>query len=205
MREPGFEDLADLWQDPDDGDREAFEAMARRARRRGRLLGYADLGLVLLLVGGVLPGIFLAVNPITIATAILLLAATLWLSWTRRSLRHMAATLNTSDPAAFLESSVAIAKANLRRVNLSLMLMPPLVAMAIAFKGSQHNRGGIEHLPQGIWEWASQPRAIIGLAVVVLIALILARSRRRSRMELDRLESLRLEYAEERRREVGTG
>lgn len=203
MREPGFDDLADLWQDPDEGDREAFEALARRARRRGRLLGYVDLALVLLLVGGIVPGIFMAPNAATVATAILLLVATLWLSWTRRRMRQMAATLNTSDPMAFLQSSVANANANLRRVNLSLMIMPPLVAMTIAFKGSQHSEGGIENLPQGVLEWASSPRAMIGLTVVSLIALALFRSRKRLRAELSRLESLRLDYEEEQRRDAG--
>lgn len=205
MREPGFEDLADLWQDGEEGDREAFEALARRARRRGRLLGYADLGLLVLLVGGVLPNIFMTPNPTTIVIAITILVATLWLSWTRRRLRQMAATLDTSDPAAFLESSVANARANLRRVKLTLMLMPWLVAMTIAFKGSQHSKGGIEQLPQGILEWASSVRAIIALAVVFLFFLSVVRSRRRLRSELGRLESLRQDYEEERRRDVGTG
>ena len=202
MREPGFEDLADLWQDPDEGDREAFEALARRARRRGRLLGYADLGFALLLLGGILLGIFMTPHPTTIVAAIILLVATLWLSWTRRRLRQMTATRNTGDPAAFLDSSVANAEANLRRVNLSLMLMPPFVAMAVAFKGSQHSEG-LEQLPQGIWEWASSPRTLIALTVVFLFVLGLVRSRRRLRAELGRLEGLRLDYEEERRRDDG--
>jgi hypothetical protein len=203
MSEPGFENLADLWQDSEKGDREAFEALARRARRRGRLLGFADVAFFVLLFGGIVPGLFLAPNATTVAIAVLLLAATLWLSWTRRRLRQMAATLNTGDPAAFLESSVANARANLRRVNLSLAIMPPLVAMAIAFKGSQHS-DGIEHLGQGILIWASSPRAMIALAVVLLFFLSVIRSRRRLRAELGRLESLRQDYEDERRRDVGT-
>jgi hypothetical protein len=203
MREPGFDDLADLWQDPDDGNREVFEALAHRARWKGRLLGYADFALVLLLLAGLLPGIFMAPNATTIAAAILLLVATLWLSWTRRRLRQMASTLNTSDPAAFLESSVANAKANLRRVNLSLMVIPPLLVMVAIFKGSQRSRGGIEALPQGILEWLSSPRAWIGLTIVFLMVVAMFRSRRRLRGELGRLESLRLDYEEEKRRDVG--
>jgi len=202
MREPGFEELADLWQDREEGDAEAFEALARKARRRGRLLGYADLAMVVLLFGGIVPGLFLAPNGTTIAIAILLVAATLWLSWTRRRLRQMAATLNTSDPAAFLESSVANAKTNLRRVNLSLTIMPPLVAMGIAFKGSQHS-DGIEHLWKGILEWASSARAMIALVVVLLFFLSVIRSRRRLRAELGRLESLREDYEVESRRDLG--
>jgi hypothetical protein len=202
MREPGFEELADLWQDRDDGNREAFEVLARRARLKGRLLGYADLALLILLVVGIVPGIFMAPNALTIAMALLLLAATLWLSWARRRHRQMAATLNTSDPAAFLESSVANVNANLRRVNLSLLLMPLLVAMAVVFKGSQRSRGGLETLPQGILEWASLPRTWVGFAIVFILVVALFRSRRRLRRELGSLESLRLDYERERQLDV---
>ncbi|HEX8241573.1 MAG TPA: hypothetical protein VF574_17685 [Allosphingosinicella sp.] len=203
MREPGFEDLANLWQDAEVGDRAAFEALARRARLKGRLLAYADFALVLLLAGGLLPGIVLAPNPMTIAAAVLLLVATLWLSWTRRRYRQMAATLNTSDPAAFVESSVAYARANLRRVNLSLILTGPLVATAIVFKAAKRSRGGLETLPQGLLEWVSEPRSWIGLAVVALVVLFMLRSRRRLRGELGRLEELRLDYEREKRRDAG--
>lgn len=203
MREPGFEDLADLWQDSEEGNREAFEAMARRARLKGRLLAYADFALLLLLLAGLIPGILLAPNRTTIAAAILLLGATLWMSWTRRRYRQMAATLNTSDPAAFLESSVANALANLRRVNLGLVLMAPLVAMVAVFKGGQHSRGGIETLPQGIADWLATPKTWIGLTIVVLVVLAMLRSRRRLRSELGQLESLRLAYEEEKRRDLG--
>jgi hypothetical protein len=203
MREPDFEDLADLWQDAEVGDREAFEALARRARRRGRLLGYADLAFVLVLLGGLLPGILLAPNPVTIAAAVLLLVATLWLSWTRRRYRQMAATLNTSDPAAFIESSIANALANLRRVNLSLILTGPLVAVAIVFKATKRSRGGLETLPQGLLEWVSAPRSWLGLAIVFLLVVAMLRSRRRLRGELGRLENLRQDYERESRRDVG--
>ena len=202
MREPGFEELVDLWQDPEDGDREVFEALARRARRRGRLLALADIGFFLVLAVGVLLSVFTTPHPMTMVMAIVLLAATVWLSLTRRRLRQMTATLNTSDPAAFLESSVAIAKANLRRVRLSLRLIGPLIVMGIVFKGSQRSEG-IADLPQGILEWASRPVAQIALAVIFLIVLNLFRSRRRLRAELSRLESLRLDYEEEKRRDDG--
>ncbi|HEU0099794.1 MAG TPA: hypothetical protein VFQ67_13600 [Allosphingosinicella sp.] len=204
MREPGFEELADLWQDPDGGNREAFEAQARRARRKGRLLGYVDFAFVILLIVGIVPSLLVATGPLTVATAILMLTATLWLSWTRRRHRQMAAALNTSDTAAFLESSIANARANLRRVRLSLLLMGPCVALAIVFKGSQRSHG-IEDLGRGILEWASRPIAQIALVVVFLIVLGLFRSRRRLRVELSRLESLRLDYAEESGRDGGDG
>jgi hypothetical protein len=116
----------------------------------------------------------------------------------------MASTLNTSDPTAFLESSVVHAKANLRRVNLSLMAIPPLLVMVAIFKGSQRIRGGIETLPQGMMEWLSSPRAWIGLTIVFLMVVAMFRSRRRLRGELSKLERLRLDYEEEKRRDLGT-
>lgn len=204
MREPGFEDLADLWQDGEEGDREVFEAMARRARRRGRLLGYADIGLFVLLVGGVLSSVFMTPNLTSIVVAIPILVATVWVSWTRRRLRQMSRALDTSDPAGFLESCVANAKANLRRVKISLFMVPLFTVLAAVFKGSQRSRGGIEGLPRGILEWASQGRAMIVLVIIFLIFMSVLWSRRRLRAELSRLETLRQDYEEESRRDVGT-
>lgn len=201
MREPGFEELADLWQDPDDGDREAFEALARKARRRGRLLSYVDLAFVVLLVAPLLT-VFLTPNPVVVAAALVLLMATLWISLVRWRLRQMAATLNTNNPTAFVASSLRNVTANLRRVNLSLVLTPLFVAAAILFKGSQRSSGGM-HLLEGVWAWASSLRGLAALAVVALFVVALIRSRARLQAELRRLESLRLEYEEERLRDEG--
>lgn len=203
MREPGFDDLADLWQGEEEGDREAFEAMARRARRRGRLLGYADIGLFVLLVGTVLSSIFMSPNPTSLVVGVLLLITTIWVSWTRRRLRQMSRALDTSDPAGFLESCVANARANLRRVKITLFTVPLFTVLAAVFKGSQRSRGGLEDLPRGMLEWASQGRAMIVLAVISLIFLSVLWSRRRLLVELRRLEALRRDYEEESRRDAG--
>src|ERR1700709_1088221 len=63
MREPGFDEFADLWQDPDDDAQDMFEALARRARRQGRLLAYMDIALAVLLVGSTLFGAVLTPSP----------------------------------------------------------------------------------------------------------------------------------------------
>lgn len=201
MREPGFEELADLWQDPIDGEREAFEALARRARRRGRLLGYIDIALAAVIVGATLLGAFATPHPAIIGIALLLIVATLWLTWKRRSLRQMAAALNTANPAAFVESSVRSATSNLRRVTLGLVLIPPLFATAVLFRVTRRTGGEFDHLLEGIVAWASAPRGMIALTIAVLLMARLAYSRRQLRIELRRLEKLRLDYEEESRRD----
>lgn len=202
MTDPELEELAGLWQDSDPAEVARFEALARRAQRKGRLLGYADLALAALLVGGTLFGTLMTPHPTTIAAAFLLIGATVWLTWKRRGLRQMAATLNTTDPAAFLESSVRNATANLRRVTLNLMLIPLFMACAILFRASR-NASDVYHLLEGVWEWVSSARGTGALIIVALLLASLVRSRRRLRGELRQLEDLRRDYEEERQREEG--
>lgn len=195
MREPGFDDLADLWQDPEEGDREAFEALARRARRRGRALGYADWALAAILVGGSFFALFASHGRLTTVAAILLLVATMWLTWHRRRLRQMAGTLDTADRQAFIESSVRSARANLRRVTLSLVALPPLVIFALLSKMSER---GESSDPGGfLLRWAQSPRGMISLAVFAALIALCIRSILRIRNELATLERLRRAYEEE--------
>lgn len=200
MTDPELQEFAGLWQEPDPPELARFEELARRARRQGRLLGYADIALTLLLVAPLVT-VFMKPHPVMIAVAVPLLIATVWLFWARRRLRQMTATLNTSDPAAFLESSVGNATANLRQVTLTIMLMPVFATVAVLFKGSQRSGGRFDHLIEGVWTWASSARGLIALAAVVLLFAAFVRSRKRLREELRRLERLRLDYEEERRRD----
>jgi hypothetical protein len=202
MTDSELQELADLWQEADPAEVARFERFARRARRQGRLLAYADLALALLIVAP-LATVPMTPHPTMIAVALLLLLATGWVSLKRRRLRQLTATLNTSDPAAFLESSIQNTKADLRRVRLTLMLMPLFVGATILFKGSQRSDNKLEHLPEGVWAWASSPRGLIALTVVAVVLAVLVRSRRRLKVELRRLERLRLEYEEENRRDDG--
>jgi hypothetical protein len=197
MREPGFDDLADLWQDTEEGDRQAFEAAARRARRKGRALGYADWALAVVLVGGSFFALFASHGPLTTAAAILLLVLTVWLTWHRRRLRQMAGTLDTADRQAFIESSVRSARANLRRVTLSLIALPPLVIFALLAKMSARHGGEVSDPGQRLLEWAQSPRGMISLAVFAVLIAFSVRSIRRIRSELRRLETLRQAYEEE--------
>ncbi len=194
MKEQGFEEFADLWQDPEEGEKEAFEALARRARRRGRLLGYLDIGLVVLIVGATLLGTLVAPHPITIGIALLLVIATAWLTWKRRGLRQMTAALNTSNPAAFIESSIRNATSNLWRATLGLILIPPLFTTAVLFRGVLRTDGRFHHLLESIAAWAGSPRGIIAITIGAVLVARLVRSRKRLRAELHRLEKLRLDY-----------
>lgn len=198
MTDPEIEELAGLWQEQEPAETARFEAMARRARRRGRLLGYADLALAALIVGGTIFGIFVTPRPTTIAIALLLILATIWLTLKRRGLREMASTLNTSDPTAFLESSARYAAAALRRANLSLMLIPLFMVAAILFKASLRG-GDFDQMLQAVWTWASSLRGTIALAIAILVMAAMGRSRIRLQEELRRLERMRLEYEEENR------
>ena len=194
MREPGFDDLADLWQNPEEADREAFEALARRARRRGRALAYADWALAAVLVGGSCFALLASPGRLTTVAAVLLLVATIWLTWHRRRLRQMAGTLETADRQTFIASSVRIARANLRRVTLSLVALPPLVLFALFSKMSARADPG-----RFLLDWAQSPRGMISLAVFAALIALSVRSILRIRNELARLEKLRQAYEQESR------
>jgi hypothetical protein len=200
MREPGFEEFADLWQDPDDGTQEAFEALARRARRQGRMLAYMDISLVVLLIGSTAFGAMMTPSKPAMAAAVALVAATVWLTWKRRKMRQMNATLNTGSRDDFLGSSIRIANANLRRVTLSIAFFPVMVGLALVF--NLVRRGHFAHPLLAIGEWAHSYRGMISLTGVAVVLAFTIRSRRRVKAELRRLEALRADYDEEGRRET---
>jgi hypothetical protein len=200
MREPGFEEFADLWQDPDTAEQEAFEALARRARRQGRMLAYMDITLVVLLIGStVLTTVMSPSRPI-IAAALAVVAATLWLTWKRRKMRQMNATLNTGSRDDFLGSSIRIANANLRRVTLSIAFFPVMVGLGLVFNLIRHGHFG--HPLSAVEEWARSYRGMFSLTAVALVLAITIRSRGRIKAELRRLEAVRADYDEEGRHEM---
>ncbi|HLL31593.1 MAG TPA: hypothetical protein VK403_11400 [Allosphingosinicella sp.] len=197
MTDPELQELAELWQQPDAAEAEKFKALARRARRQGRYLGYADAALAVLLIGGSLLVLLASHGPVTTSAAVLLLVATIWLTWRRRKLRQMASTLDTADRQSFIESSVRSARANLRRVTVSLLALPPLVVIALLAKTSLREGGAVADPAQLLLDWARSPRGMISLAVFALLFLLGARSILRIRSELRRLEELRRAYEEE--------
>jgi hypothetical protein len=197
MTDPELQQLADLWQQPDSAEAEKFQAMARRARRRGRWLGYADWALAILIVGGSLFALIASPGPLFTVAALLLLVATIFLTWQRRKLRQMASTLDTTDRQAFIASSVRSARANLRRVTLSALALPPLVVAALLAKMGM--RGNVSDPGQILLAWAQSPRGMISLAIFGMILALQMRSILRIRSELRRLDSLRRAYEDERR------
>jgi hypothetical protein len=197
MTDPDLQELAELWQQPDAAEAEKFQSLARRARRRGRYLGYADWALAILLVGGSLFALLASRGPLTTGAAVLLLVATIWLTWQRRRLRQMASTLDTADRQGFIKSSVRSARANLRRVTLSVIALPPLVIAALLAKMSLRGGGRISDPGQILLDWAQSTRGMISLAIFALIIALSVRSIVRIRKELRSLESLRRAYEEE--------
>lgn len=196
MTDPELKDLAELWRQPDPAETEKFQAMARRARRRGRWLGYADWGLAVLLVGGSLFALLASPGPLFTGAAVLLLVATILLTWQRRKLRQMASSLDTADRQAFIASSVKSARANLRRVTLSVLALPPFVVAALLTRISMRP-GPAADPAQALLDWAQSTRGMISLAVFALIIALSLRSILRIRAELRRLEALRRAYEEE--------
>ena len=194
MREPGFEEFADLWQESGDSDRAALEALARKARRQARLLGYADAALLVLICGGTLITMLMSPQPATIAAAILIIFLITWLTWRRRRLRQMATTLDTNSRDAFLESSIRIANANLRRVNLSLGFLPFAILAGLVARFVFQGGGHLEHPLASAAEWGTSPKGMIALTIFVLLFVRTNRSRKRLRAELQRLEQLRRDY-----------
>jgi FtsH-binding integral membrane protein len=206
MTDPELQQLAELWQRPDAAEAEKFAALARRARRQGRYLAYADWALAVLLVGGSLFALFASHGPLTTVAAVLLLVATVFLTWQRRKLRQMASTLDTADRQGFIESSVRSARANLRRVTLSVVALPPLVVVALLAKMSLRRGGQVSDPGRVLLDWAQSPRGMISLAVFALLIALSLRSILRIRKELSRLETLRRAYEEENEAaERGTG
>jgi len=197
MTDPELQDLAELWQQPDAAEAEKFQLLARRARRRGRFLGYADWALALVLVGGSLFALLASHGPLTTFAAVGLLVATIWLTWQRRRLRQMASTLDTADRQAFIASSVRSARANLRRVTLSIIALPPLVILALLSKMAFRRGGYVSDPGPILLAWAQSTRGMISLAIFALIIAWSLRSALRIKKELRHLESLRRAYEEE--------
>lgn len=197
MTDPDLQELATLWQQQDPAEAEKFQRLARRARRRGRLLAYADWALAIVLVGGCLFALVGSKGSLTTISAILLLVLTVLLTWQRRKLRQMASGLDTGDRQAFIKSSVRSARANLRRVTLSVIALPPFVVTALLMTKSAKLNGQPFDPIQILLAWAQSTRGMISMGIFALISSLSIRSILRIRAELRHLESLRRAYEEE--------
>lgn len=202
MTGPDLDELAELWQgDPDPAEQARMEALAAKARRRGRLYDHIEYVVGIALVAIFVAGSLIVASPVTIALGVPLMIAVTWLTWRRRALRQMARTLNTSDRGAFIESSLSNARTNLRRNMIGLVTIPFLVPMALAFKVSVRTGGGPGEVWNAFLQWAHTPRAAVTVVALAIMAGLTLRSRRKIRREIRRLESLRLGYEQEAERD----
>lgn len=196
-----FDEIAALWQESGQDDRAALDALAARARRQAKLLGYADVAMGVLLATGMVLGVLMEPAPTTGVIALLLITATLWVNWKRRGLRQMTLTLESSDRESFFRIATRTANANLRRLLLSMYLVPAFMLLAILFRLSIRNGGRLDRPFQLLAEWAVSLRGMAIIAVVFIVIALQLRARRRVKAELRRLQALALSYRDEDQRD----
>lgn len=197
MNDPDLQEFADLWTEPDPREQEAVDALVGKARRRGRLMAWADIALAVVIIGG---GIIATLLQPTVTTALFvffLIGSTTWLNLQRRKIRQMTRTLATGDRASFMEASIVIAKANLRRVTLGMAMLPFLILLAIGFKISLRSGGAIGNPAEALLIWAQSTRGIITLTLMSGFVAFMSRSRFKLKRELRQLKALRNEYESE--------
>src|SRR5687768_2375150 len=199
---PDLDELATLWQgEPDPAEKARMEALAAKARRRGRLLAYADVVLAGLVIGGAIFGAFLVRGPVTMGAGLLLVIGTVWFTMKLRAARQMSLTLSTRDRESFIESSMRNARANLRRYTLGLIFVPVLVPIVLVWKVSLRNGGRMPNPLEVMLDWAQSSRGIITMCLMAAAAAIMLRSQQKIKRELRQLERLRSAYREEASRD----
>lgn len=202
MTDPDLQSLADLWTQPDTVEQEAFEAMARKARLRGRIFAWLNFAAVAVTAGSVALGVFMKPGVVTMLAAIVLLVVMVVVLRKRRQIRQMTRTLETAGRQAFIETSISNASANLRRTMLSLYFFPFAVAAALFYKMSVRVGGRTELMLDAFLEWAPSRRGIITFALLALLFAWGVRSALRTRRELRQLEQLQAAYAEEAKQDL---
>jgi hypothetical protein len=203
MTDPDLQDLAELWTEPDAGEQKSFEAMARKARLRGRIFAYLNFAAVTVTLGGVALGVFMKPGALTMVAAIALIITTVIVLRKRRQIKQMTNTLDTASRQAFIETSISNATANLRRTRLSLAFFPVGIAIALVYKMAVRTGGHTEQIPAAFLQWVPSPRGLITLAILALLLAWGIRTLWRIKRELSRLEDLRTAYAEEAEHEDG--
>jgi hypothetical protein len=201
MREPGFEEFADLWDEPDAAEREAFEALARKARRQGRMLAYLDAAMVVFILAGCVLGVAVRPSPLMMVMGAVLLLGTVLVTWRRGSFRQMAQTLSARDRRALLENSISNASADLRRIRLSMLAFPPFVLLALLFKDATRHGGRLDAPLDDLASWVVSVRGLITISIFLLMLVVAAASRRKIKNELRRMTDLQAAYAAELRRD----
>ena len=200
MTDSDLQNFAELWKETDAGEQQqAFETMARKARRRGRIFAWLDFAAVAFILGTSLVGVLMEPGTITMLTAIALIVTTIVVTRKRRQIKQMTRTLDTASREAFIDTSISNATANLRRTRLSLAFFPIGVGIALAYKMALRAGGRTELVAVTFVEWVQAPRGIITMALLALVFAWGLRTARRIRRELRRLEELRVAYSEEER------
>ncbi|MEA3038874.1 MAG: hypothetical protein QOE79_1387 [Sphingomonadales bacterium] len=201
MREPGFEDFAALWTEQGDAERQAFEAVARKARFQGRLHAYSDIVLVVMIVGISIAGAVLKPSGLMLAISVVIAGSSIAITWKRRKIRQMTRTLDTSSREGFLETSLQNARADLRRLTLSLFVFPLSLPVAVLFKVAWRHGGHLVHPLAELAAWVTSVRGVITLSVFVFLGAATVRSRLKVKAELRRLKALEDAYRDESERD----
>jgi hypothetical protein len=201
MTDPDLQRLADLWTENDAAEPEAFEAMARKARRRGRIFAWLDFAAVAFILGTSVIGFAMKPGPVTMAAAIALIVITIIVTRKRRQIRQMTRTLDTASRQSFIETSLSNAAANLRRTRLSLAFFVPGAVLALTYKMALRVGGRTREIPAEFVDWVQTPRGIVTMALLALLFAWGLRTARRTQQELGRLEELKALYVEEDRRD----
>ena len=197
MTDPDLQRLADLWTESDAAEQEAFEALARKARLRGRIFAWLNFAAVAVTVGGVALGVFMKPGVVTMVAAIALIVVTVVVLRKRGQIKQMTRTLETAGREAFIETSISHAAANLRRTRLSLAFFPVGVVIALIYKMSVRVGGEVERIPAEFVEWAPSRSGIVTFILLALLFGWGVRTAWRTRRELRSLKELQAAYAEE--------
>jgi hypothetical protein len=200
MREPGFEDFVALWTEQA-AERQAFDAVARKVRFQGRLLAYSDIVLVVMVVGISIAGAVLKPSGLMLAISVVIAGSSIAITWKRRKIRQMTRTLDTSSREGFLETSLQNARADLRRLTLSLFVFPLSLPVAVLFKAAWRHGGHLAHPLTELAAWVTSVRGMITLSVFVFLGAATVRARLKVKAELRRLKALEDAYRDESERD----
>jgi hypothetical protein len=203
MTDPDLQRLADLWTEPDAAEQQkAFEALARKARLRGRIFAWLNFAAVALTVGSVAFGVFMKPGLMTMLAAIALLVVMVIVLRKRRQIAQMTRTLETAGRQAFIETSISNVSANLRRAKLGLYFFPVAVIAALFYKMSVRVGGRTELMLAAFLEWAPSTGGIITFALLALLFAWGLRSAVRTKRELRQLEQLQAAYDDEAKQDA---
>ena len=195
MTDPDLQRLTELWQTPEPAAAEDFERLARRARRDARLMGWVDAALAFLVIAPMVVTSFIKPSIGVAIGAMLSIGMVVWLTMKRRALRQMAKTIAAEGRSNFLETSIRLAETTVRRDMIGAISFPPAILGAllarVAFRSETADPLG------ALSTWASTPRGLLALSLILGLVFWMVRNLRRHRAELRRLREVRVAYLQE--------